>query len=212
MKKVLLLVVLQASTFALSCVFSFEPEAISGKVGDVVVIKVVVEKTHLRCTLDSMDDYHFEFDNVQVLGETSWNQIDQYTYVKWFKLSLSEAGEGFVKIWKNCSKEGYDEAVLPVNVSENAELFEKINSGKFILDTQLNIENTLVRSFYLDAERTVDKITLGDAEFKFPIEICLKAGDIYVLYSKDYPYPIAVAGKDFFYRFDCYILASMSRE
>lgn len=212
MKKVFLFTVLLVSTFALSCVFSFEPEVVSGKVGDIVIIKVSVEKTHWRCVLDSMDDYHFELENVQVLGETSWNQIDSRIYEKWFKLSLSEAGEGFVKIWKNCTKEGYDEAILPVTVSANTELLEKISEGSFPVDTPLNVESTLVESFYKDAEKTVNKITLKDVEFELPIEVYLKAGEVYVLYSKDYPYPIAVAGEDFFYRFDYYILASMSRE
>ncbi|AKI96662.1 hypothetical protein [Kosmotoga pacifica] len=211
MKKVFLLLALLVSTFALSCVFNFEPEVLSGNVGDIVIVRVDVEKTHRRCTLDSMDDYHFEFENVQVLGETPWNQVDEYNYQKWFKLCLSEAGEGFVKIWKNCTKEGYDEAILPITISENVEVLEKIREGIVPFDTPLNVENPMVESFYQSEEKTIDKITLKDIEFELPIEIHLSEGDVYVLYSKDYMYPIAVAGRDFFYRFDYYIL-SMSRE
>jgi hypothetical protein len=106
---------------ALACEFSFNYDRIEAPIGTVGEIGVRVEKTHLRCTMDDSLDYQFDWEGIQILGETDWEEIGPQLYEKWFQVSLSSIGEGFLKISKDCSKEGYEEAVLPITVTKGYE-------------------------------------------------------------------------------------------
>lgn len=106
---------------ALACEFSFNYERIEAPVGTEGEIGVRVEKTHNRCTMPDPLDYQFDWEHIQVSGETDWEEISAGVYEKWFSVSLSSPGEGFLKISRTCSKEGYEEAVLPIIVTEGEE-------------------------------------------------------------------------------------------
>jgi hypothetical protein len=106
---------------ALACEFTFNYDRIEAPIGTVGEIGVRVEKTHLRCTMDGSLDYQFDWEGIQILGETDWEEIGPQLYEKWFQVSLSSIGEGFLKISKDCSKEGYEEAVLPITVTKGDE-------------------------------------------------------------------------------------------
>lgn len=106
---------------ALACEFSFNYDRIEAPIGTVGEIGVRVEKTHRRCTMDDSLDYQFDWEGIQILGETDWEEIGPQLYEKWFQVSLSSIGEGFLKISKDCSKEGYEEAVLSITVTEGDE-------------------------------------------------------------------------------------------
>ncbi|GAH27161.1 unnamed protein product [marine sediment metagenome] len=71
--------------------------------------------------MDDPLDYQFDWEGIQILGETDWEEIGPQLYEKWFQVSLSSIGEGFLKISKDCSKEGYEEAVLPITVTKGYE-------------------------------------------------------------------------------------------
>jgi len=103
---------------ALACEFTFSYDYIEAPVGTVGEIGIRVEKTHKKCTLDDPLDYQFEWEGIEILGETDWEQIGPQLYEKWFKVSLSSVGERFLKISKDCSKEGYSEKVLPIKVTK----------------------------------------------------------------------------------------------
>lgn len=106
---------------ALACEFTFNYDRIEAPVGSVGEIGVRVEKTHRKCTMDDPLDYQFDWKSIQIIGETDWEKIGPQLYEKWFQVSLSSIGEGFLKISKDCSKEGYEEAVLPITVTEGDE-------------------------------------------------------------------------------------------
>jgi len=101
-----------------ACQFSFSFERIEAPLGTVGEIGVRVQKEHNNCTLPSMDDYQFDWGNIQILGETAWEEIGPSLYEKWFRVSLSQIGEGYLTISKDCTKEGYEEATLSVTVLE----------------------------------------------------------------------------------------------
>jgi len=102
----------------LACEFTFNYDYIEAPVGTVGEIGIRVEKTHKKCTLDDPLDYQFDWEGIQILGETDWERIEPQLYEKWFKVSLHSVGEGFLKISKDCSKEGYSEKVLPIKVTK----------------------------------------------------------------------------------------------
>jgi hypothetical protein len=118
----LVLIGLFFGAFAVSaCDFAFNYDEITAPVGTVGEIGVRVQKTHNNCTMTDQFDYQFAWENLQILGETPWEEVGPQLYEKWFKVSLSAAGEGFLKISKTCSKEGYEEAILPVTITPGEE-------------------------------------------------------------------------------------------
>ena len=68
--------------------------------------------------MDDPLDYQFDWERIQILGETDWKEISPQLYEKWFQVSLSSIGDGFLKISKDCSREGYEEATLPIRVTK----------------------------------------------------------------------------------------------
>ena len=105
--------------FALSvgaCTFYFNYESISAPIGTVGEIGIRVQKTHAQCTLSSMDEYVIDGEGIQILGETAWEDLGGGLYEKWVQVSLSREGDGTLRISKTCTKEGYEEKVLPITV------------------------------------------------------------------------------------------------
>ena len=118
MKKTLILFsLLLLSVIVLSCDFKLEAETTQVNKGDEFYIRVTVIKDHNKCVLTSMDDYKFDAEGLELLGMTEWKGISRNTFQTWVKAKATESGEGFFKIWKNCSKEGYDEEVLSFIIS-----------------------------------------------------------------------------------------------
>jgi len=105
------------STAAVACNFSFSYERIEAPLGAVGEIGIRVEKTHTRCVLSSMDLYEIVLEGGQIIGETEWVEVDPNVFEKWVEVSLSEQGEGRLVISKFCTKEGYEEGVLPITVT-----------------------------------------------------------------------------------------------
>ncbi|MBN1859071.1 hypothetical protein JW848_07700 [Candidatus Bipolaricaulota bacterium] len=123
--------VLSMALSAAACEFSFSYSVIEAPLGTVGEIGVRVQKEHNNCTLPSMDDYRFDWENIQILGETAWEEINANLYEKWFQVSLSQIGEGYLKISKDCTKEGYEEAVLAIRVLDPPEggVWQLANEG-----------------------------------------------------------------------------------
>ena len=103
---------------ASACEFLFNYNEITAPLGTVGEIGVRVQKTHSNCTLPSMDEYQFAWENIQLLGETVWEEVGPNLYEKWFQVSLSQIGDGYLRISKDCTKEGYEEVILPITVLE----------------------------------------------------------------------------------------------
>jgi len=118
MKKWFIVLLMMALTgVALSCDFILEAESTQVSKGDEFYVRVTVIKDHNNCVLTSMDDYKFDADNLDLLGMTQWQEISRNTFQAWVKVQALDAGNGLLKIWKNCSKEGYGEEVLSFEIS-----------------------------------------------------------------------------------------------
>jgi len=100
---------------ASACEFYFSYESISAPIGTVGEIGIRVQKTHANCTLSSKDDYVIDGEGIQILGGTAWEDLGGSLYEKWVQVSLSQEGDGFLRISKTCTKEGYEEKVLPIS-------------------------------------------------------------------------------------------------
>ncbi len=214
MKKFIAFIVLLMVFWGFACDFHFEPSVYTGKLGDTFVLTVTVVKTHRNCVI-TMEDYDFEFDKVQVIGITPWNEVSSGRYERKFLLSLSAIGEGFVKISKNCSKAGYEEEIMKVKILENPDLIKKVLNKEIPFETKLTVkkEDLLLKELFYESkdkkEITLDKLQIDNIIFKLPFKITLPTNEkIYVLFTKDYKYPILIASKEVFYRYDVYILAA----
>ncbi len=132
------LFVVSVSVGASACNFYFSYDSISASIGTVGEIGIRVEKTHNKCTMTSTDEYLIQGEGVQILGETEWEEVGAEVYEKWLQVSLSEVGDGFVKISKDCTKEGYQEAVLPITgleASHSDENWSLAWSGAYPFET-----------------------------------------------------------------------------
>ncbi len=103
---------------ALGCDFVFSYRSIAAPLGTSGEVGIRVYKTHANCTLPNPYDYGLSTAGVQILGETPWKEIGPNVIEKWVLLSLAEVGNGYLKISKTCTKEGYEEGILPIKVTE----------------------------------------------------------------------------------------------
>lgn len=197
---------LLGSLVAVACDFTFNYDEITAPVGTVGEIGVRVQKTHNNCTMADPFDYQFAWENLQILGETPWEEVGPQLYEKWFKVSLSALGEGFLKISKTCSKEGYEEAVLPITVAEGAAdgPFLQAFSGTypFELETDLSVE-TVIGAVHLAGEL----LTIGDLQVLLPmipigLEDYLGEARLYYTSGGEQTEPLLLVSEGFLYRFD----------
>lgn len=203
----LVLIGLFFGAFAVSaCDFAFNYDEITAPVGTVGEIGVRVQKTHNNCTMTDQFDYQFAWENLQILGETPWEEVGPQLYEKWFKVSLSASGEGFLKISKTCSKEGYEEGVLPVTVTEGAAdgAFLQALSGTYPFESAEDLSvNTVVGAVHLEGEL----LTIGDFQVLLPtipigLEDYLGEARLYYTSGGERTEPLLLVNEDFLYRFD----------
>jgi len=203
----LLFLLFTFTQFSLACEFTFNYESIEAPLGTVGDIGIRVYKTHNNCTLQSMDEYKFEKDNIQILEESEWQEIESNVYEKWFKVLLSEKGDGYILIWKECSKEGYQEKKLPIKIKESKEEVQQAISGDYPYKTDNKVSN-----LNGDIKYEEDKFIIGDLVFELS-EFDLAAVNIeaingyqkpvYVYYDNtDNKKLLLIAGEDLYYRFD----------
>jgi hypothetical protein len=211
---VTLVAVLTLAVVGWACDFTFNYDEITAPVGTVGEIGVRVQKTHNNCTMTDQF-YQFAWENLQILGETPWEEVGPQLYEKWFKVSLSASDEGFLKISKTCSKEGYEEAILPVTVTEGAAdgAFLQSLSGTypFELETDLSI-NTVVGAVHLAGEL----LTIGDLQVLLPtipigLENYLGEARLYYTPGEERTEPLLLVSEDFLYRFDHLVAEASSQ-
>ncbi len=197
------------SPFSVSaCEFTFNYDGIEAQIGTVGEIGVQVEKTHKKCTLDDPLDYQFEWENIQILGETEWEQTGPQVYEKWFKVSLSSAGEGFLKIFKDCSKEGYSEKILPIKVTKGEEdgVWQTALGGEYPYDLQskIEIEKVFVKSILEGNVLTVEGIGISLPFIPEKLNKYEHEVGVYFYMYKEEAIPMLIVSDDFLYRFDHY--------
>ena len=212
----LVFVGLLLGAFAVSaCDFTFNYDEITAPVGTVGEIGVRVQKTHNNCTMADPFDYQFAWENLQILGETPWEEVGPQLYEKWFKVSLSAPREGFLKISKTCSKEGYEEAVLPITVTEGAAdgPFLQALSGTYPFELTADLSvNTVVGAVHLAGEL----LTIGDLQVLLPtipigLEDYLGEACLYYTSGGERTEPLLLVSEDFLYRFDHLVAEASSQ-
>jgi len=167
-------VVAAVAVGASACDFLFSYTEVTAPIGTYGEIGVRVQKTHYNCTLSSMDDYEFAWKNVQILGLTEWEEVGPDLYERWFQVSLSEVGEGYLIVSKDCTKEGYQEAVLPITVLGPGVggIWEQASGGAYPLDVASDgtIESVAGPAAYVGGT-----LFIGGVTVELPAEI---PGDI----------------------------------
>lgn len=193
--------------FALSvgaCTFYFNYESVSASIGTVGEIGVRVQKTHLRCTLSSMDDYVIDGEGIQILVDTAWEDLGGGLYEKWVQVSLSQEGDGFLRISKDCTKEGYKEKVLPItsHAPDGEAVWASAWDGEYPFESPEDVVSVL------------DVVTVGDGSLEvagqtlaLPEGVVLPdqlPGTVRVFYAEIAGRPVALllVGDGMFVRFD----------
>ena len=190
---------------SLGCEFSFSQEDLAGELGSEALIKVTIHRDHNNCTMKSMDDYKFEFQNVQLIKETAWKEVARLTYEKWMIVSLSNVGEGYVKIWKVCSKQGYEEGLLPVVVQPRATLLEDIASGKFPFDSPITKIELKSSKATVSSNAEIDRVIAGSSTLSLPYSVQVEKGEMIVLFRDPKESPVLIYGEGYMYRFDQFL-------
>ncbi|MCK4391299.1 hypothetical protein KAX17_00145 [Candidatus Bipolaricaulota bacterium] len=211
---VTLVAVLTLSVVGWACDFFFNYEEITALIGTVGEIGVQAQKTHNNCTMTDPLDYQFAWENLQILGETPWEEISPQLYEKWFKVSLSAPGEGFLKIFKTCSKEGYEEAILPVTITEGTTdgIFLQALSGTYPFELEADLfVKTVVGAILLEG----NLLTVGDVQALLPtipskLEDYLGEARLYYTPGGEGINPLLLVSEDFLYRFDHLVVADSS--
>lgn len=198
---------LAMSTTAIACEFSFNYSEIAAPLSRVGEIGVRVQKDHKNCTLPSMDEYQFDWENIQILGETAWEEVDSGLYEKWFQVSLSQIGNGYLKISKDCTKEGYEEAILPISVLEPTEdgSWQQAYDGTYpFADPEAGAAESAVG----DGAITEGTLTIAQLALELPDSVGDLKGDIgwarvfYTRTSNDEIVPLLVVTDGLFLRFE----------
>lgn len=199
--------VLAIALSAAACEFSFNYGEIAAPLGTVGEIGVRVQKDHNVCTLPSMDDYQFAWENIQILGETAWEEISPNLYEKWFQVSLSQIGDGYLKISKDCTKEGYEEAILPVTVLDPSEggIWYQAYEGVYPLEIPEigTLESVIGEGVVTDGTLTIDQLAIELAAI--PAGFDGELGLIRLFFTKapgEEIVPLLIASEEFLLRFD----------
>ncbi len=133
------LVILLASVPGQACDFFFNYPQVDGALGVTGSIAIRVLKHHVDCSLIGMEGYELDCENVEVIQETEWVEVENNLFEKWIRIVLSEIGEGYFVISKDCSTEGYDEKRLPIIVRAGGGIWETAFYEGYPYETNLNI-------------------------------------------------------------------------
>jgi hypothetical protein len=151
------------SVGASACTYTFSYDSIAAPIGTVGDIGIRVQKTHNNCTLSSMDEYAIEGQGIQILGETSWEYLGSNVYEKWVQVSLSEVGDGTLKISKTCTKEGYEEKLLPIAIlpaEQDDGLWATAWAGTYPFDDPSGVVSVLGAPAVQDGRLMVDGVAV----------------------------------------------------
>jgi hypothetical protein len=194
------------SPMTAACQFYFTYASIIAPLGTEGEIGVRVQKTHALCTMTDPLDYDLAASNVQILSQTAWTEVGPNLYETWLRVSLSAVGDGFLRISKTCSKEGYGEAVLPVTVTSGDEggPWAEALAGTYPFAAPDGAE---VLSAKGEASTAGGVVTVGEVAFSLPVipeALAAYAGTLRVYYVAQATgaVPLLVVGDSLFLRLD----------
>lgn len=152
---------------AFGCEFVFSHDRIVAPLGTWGEVGIRVYKTHTRCVLPSPDEYRITAQGAQILSETPWREVQPGVLEKWVVLSLAHVGSGHLKISKTCAKEGYEEAILPLEITapEPEGLWAKAMAGVYPLPLPAEGEVLAVAG---EARVSAEQLEIAGMAFPLP--------------------------------------------
>ncbi|MBC7170491.1 hypothetical protein H5T54_06160 [Candidatus Bipolaricaulota bacterium] len=188
------------------CDFVFSYKSITAPVGTWGEVGIRVYKTHANCTLPSPYAYDITTAGVQILGETPWVEVERNVIEKWVLLSLGEVGDGYLKISKTCAKEGYEEGVLPIQVTAPTTdgVWSQAWNGTYPFEIPPGYTLASVAG---DAGVSGDVLSVGGDSFALPsvppalVGRTLPVRLFYVTRGGE-PFPLLIVGEGLFWRYD----------
>jgi hypothetical protein len=112
---VAVIVVTGAEHKALACDYTFDPEKIEGVTGTEVTVVAHLKWTHRKCELHALD-IKFEANGAEVLSFTPWTETSKSHFSSTIKLRLGAPGNGSLRVFRTCSKEGTTEGTAPIKI------------------------------------------------------------------------------------------------
>ncbi len=191
---------------ALGCDFVFSYRSITAPLGTSGEVGIRVQKTHANCTLPNPYDYGLSTAGVQILGETPWKEVGPGVIEKWVLLSLAEVGDGYLKVFKTCTKEGYEEGVLPIKVTAPTSdgAWAQAKAGTYPVSPP---EGYTVAA--LSGTGTVKDgvLSVGGKSIPLPTVPPTLAGgsvplQVYYVIRDGRPFPLLLVGDGLFWRYD----------
>lgn len=182
-----------------ACVFYFNYQEIDAPLGIMGTIAVRVHKDHQNCSMGSDMDFFLDWSNIQVLEETPWTEVGRDLYEKRLRVVLSEIGSGYMLLYKDCEREGYEEKRLPITVREGGDIWEQAYNGEYPYETEETMLS-LQGPFQLEGNH----ILIHDIEVLLPkaLENLDSESEIMVYYKPEKENQAAlIVGKTFFYVF-----------
>jgi hypothetical protein len=193
------------SLTASACSFQFSYASIQAPIGTVGEVGIQVQKTHNNCTLSSMDEYNIDGSGIQILGETAWEDKGGGLYEKWLQVSLSALGTGNLKISKTCTKDGYEEAILPIStlVSDSGDgVWTQAWNGTYPFDEPGDVRSSLGTAIIENGVLIVGELTVSlPSTLRLPEDLP-DSVRLFALYSAGEALPLLLVGEDVFFRFD----------
>ena len=101
---------------AWACYYDFEASSEKTQAGDTVDVKVSVIYEHRRCIIE-LTDTQFNLTNMELLGESEWNEDRRGTYSKILTLKPVSEGKAVLEVVRECSKKGVSSAEWTVEVT-----------------------------------------------------------------------------------------------
>jgi len=184
-----------------ACEFFFNYPEITGALGTTGAVAVRVLKDHQNCSMVGLD-YQLEGEKVQILEETEWKEVGNNLFEKRLLLVLSETGQGYLQISKDCTNEGYDEQRLPVTINAGEEAWKTAFNYGYPYDVDFPVESIRGGSFSLTSEGILtDNGLIGLPEI--PEQLRGHNEPLVVYYTKtgDENRALLVVGQTVFYRF-----------
>lgn len=195
---IITLSLLGATSIGQACQFYFNYQEIQAPLGVIGTIAIRVLKDHQQCSMDGME-YQIGGRHIQILEETEWAEVDRNLYEKRLQVLLSEIGEGYLLISKDCDDEGYGERRLSITIGEGGEIWEQAFFGEYPYETEESILS-LKGSFTLEGNHII--IDGTEVLLSQTPENLDSSAEIILYYRADEEnQAVLIIGEEFFYQF-----------
>jgi len=179
---------------------------LEARIGTWGEVGIRVYKDHSNCTLPHPFDYDITVEGLQILSEGPWQEIQPNVIEKWLVVSLAEEGEGHLMISKDCSKEGYQEARMPVTVVAPSDggLWAQGWKGAYPFELP---EGLIVQSVFGIPMLSGADLTVGDQRLRLPsvpteLGAMVSPVRVFTTTRDGEVIPLLIVGEGLFWRYD----------